>query len=615
MPAGNTPTVSVNGASATVSWTASTFAGGGPAVNGYVVRRFDGATLQEQAIGAGCTGVITALSCVEASVPAGTWVWSVQPVQNNWLGAESSKSASATVAAYRATVLSDSPSVYYRLGEASGTVALDSSGHAQDATYQPAFVTYGVAGTVGDNDTAIISNGGGTPASRSGGAGLPTGNAPRTWELWFKTSAAGNTLVDYGGNPLRANGSSLGIASLGGAPATPNQNDNLWHYVAVTYDGTTLRNYYDGVFVGTQTGSLNTPVNATLRLGNDSGGFAWNGSLDEVAIYPTALSAAKVAAHFAASGLATTSPPTGLTATPGNRSASLSWNAVTSPVPVTYVVRAYLGTTLVATRPVTSPSTTATFTSLDGAATYSFTVSAYSIYGESPASAAVTATTAGTGASYRSVVVADGPLAYWRLDEPMGYWNDLFSAQDYSGNGRALTYGTSGITHAAGGALGDGDHASTGANAGPIATATSVFHPVGGAARSIEVWFKRTALQYDALVAWGQSQDALFALPSNGTSIEYWLATGNTVHANTTNLSDGSFHHAVFTYDGATGKIYVDGVLLVTQTITINSNASSPLQLGSDRFNEHLTGSLDDVALYDYALSGAQVAAHYAARS
>ena len=94
---GNTPSVSVSGRDATVSWNPSSIAGG-PAATSYVVKRYNGSG-QQQTIGAGCSGSVTATSCTENAVPSGSWRYSVTPRFANWTGAESAQSSSATVGA------------------------------------------------------------------------------------------------------------------------------------------------------------------------------------------------------------------------------------------------------------------------------------------------------------------------------------------------------------------------------------------------------------------------------------------------------------------------------------------------------------------------------------
>jgi hypothetical protein len=71
---------------------------------------------------------------------------------------------------------------------------------------------------------------------------------------------------------------------------------NTWSHVAVTYDGTTIRFYVNGVQVGTrvQSGPLQTS-SQPLRFGGDAVWSEWfAGRLDEIRIYNRPLTAAQV---------------------------------------------------------------------------------------------------------------------------------------------------------------------------------------------------------------------------------------------------------------------------------------------------------------------------------
>ena len=94
---GATPTANAVGTTVTVSWAATTLGSGTP-VGGYVVKRYDSSTGVVQTILSACTGTIATLSCVESSVPAGSWKYTVTPkIGTNWLGLESSQSGTVTV--------------------------------------------------------------------------------------------------------------------------------------------------------------------------------------------------------------------------------------------------------------------------------------------------------------------------------------------------------------------------------------------------------------------------------------------------------------------------------------------------------------------------------------
>jgi hypothetical protein len=110
MPTGNQPAGSVTGRNVTLTWAASMILGS--PVSGYAVARYTtGGVLQS--IGASCSGTISALTCTEAAVPAGTWKYGITPKQGLWLGTEGTQSANVTVAA--ATLTFTSPTTVYSL--------------------------------------------------------------------------------------------------------------------------------------------------------------------------------------------------------------------------------------------------------------------------------------------------------------------------------------------------------------------------------------------------------------------------------------------------------------------------------------------------------------------
>ena len=89
--AGNVPTLTNgNGHNVNVSWTASTYAGGG-SPQGYLIKRYSASTGVFVANACGGT-VITGLTCID-SAAKGSWQYTVTPATGNWRGAESAKSA------------------------------------------------------------------------------------------------------------------------------------------------------------------------------------------------------------------------------------------------------------------------------------------------------------------------------------------------------------------------------------------------------------------------------------------------------------------------------------------------------------------------------------------
>jgi hypothetical protein len=73
-------------------------------------------------------------------------------------------------------------------------------------------------------------------------------------------------------------------------------NDTEWHLYVVTYDGSTLRLWLDGVEVESLpfTGRVARNVDRAVHLGGDPWGAAFDGLLDEVRIYDKALVEAEI---------------------------------------------------------------------------------------------------------------------------------------------------------------------------------------------------------------------------------------------------------------------------------------------------------------------------------
>jgi hypothetical protein len=96
MPGGPTPSVSLSGRNATVSWTAVQF-GDGTNVNGYSVHRYASGNGVAQTVGSSCSGTISALICTENSVPVGSWFYTVAAAQFGWSGGEGAPSSTVTI--------------------------------------------------------------------------------------------------------------------------------------------------------------------------------------------------------------------------------------------------------------------------------------------------------------------------------------------------------------------------------------------------------------------------------------------------------------------------------------------------------------------------------------
>jgi PKD repeat protein len=230
---------------------------------------------------------------------------------------------------YGKAVVADSPDFYYRLGDASGPTAKDSSGNQLDGSYSGG-ETFGQPGAVpGTSDTAVLFDGtSGTVAS----AGPVTGPTTYSEEVWFKTTTThGGKLIGFGDQPsglssnydrhvYMENSGQLTFGVWTGQANTitsaKSYNDGAWHHLVATQgsDGMTL--YVDGAAVGTNAQTQAQAYSGYWRLGGDSswgGDSPWfAGYLDEAAVYSSELTADQVKAHYrAGGGTVANVPPTG----------------------------------------------------------------------------------------------------------------------------------------------------------------------------------------------------------------------------------------------------------------------------------------------------------------
>lgn len=243
--------------------------------------------------------------------------------------------------------------------------------------------------------------------------------------------------------------------------------------------------------------------------------------------------------------------------------------------------------------------------------------------------------------AYDTAVLADGPVGYYRLDELAGPTidNAVVGGADATA-GVDPTYGVAGAFDAGGNTAFDFDGVDD-----YLALPDSVFgaYPNPAASLSIEVWFKTSSSgvifsQTDAGATPGG------AAPVNGQVPALYVGSDGKLYASTfwhnsvtlvteslNAVDDGQWHHAVVTYTGSTTpnsgvqRLYVDGVLQDTLTgLTqqfYNFTGDYDYFLGTGHTGgswaatsgtwEFFAGSLDEFAVYNRAITAAEVSDHY----
>jgi RHS repeat-associated protein len=617
-----------------VAWSASGVSG----LTGYYVQAWIGA----RPVNARAVGPST-LSATMSGLQGGTpYTFQVSAVTNSGrspMGTSTAVTPTGSATTYASTVLGDTPGLYYRLND-SMSLAADSSGNGRDGQYNTGHYIQGQGGAlVGDADTSTTFNSyccdyAGYASSLSA-SGLPIGSASRSVELWFHNDRDGQ-LLTYGVGGTRAllslrlvNGNQLAVVTGGDDKyfTAPYAIENSsWHYVVLTYDGSVgLSLYLDGQSLGTQNlaGTLNTGSN-NLIVGSNVGGWGtlYAGGLDEVALYPAALSATQVSNHFTQSGNSRPTAPSNVTGTAGANQVMVSWIASTaSQGAAVQGYRVQVSKIGVAQNAVWvgGSNTTATFTGLSGGASYTFQVTARNNFGSSLGSvASVAVTPTGSPTTYASTVLSDAPGLYYRLDDSMS------SAADSSGNGRDGQYSnnTYGISYSQGqgsALLGDSD-ASITFNAGRGGSSyayspSSAGLPTGSGARTVELWFHNDR-DGQLLTYGGAGTRGLFSLRLvNGNQVAVVTGGDDKYFAAPYAIENSSWHHVALSYDGGVGlSLYLDGQSLGTQSLAGPLNTSlSSLIVGSnvDNWGYLFAGGLDEVAIYPSALGLPQVSNHF----
>ena len=223
------------------------------------------------------------------------------------------KGVASGSATYQSTILTDAPVGYWRLGEPSGTTATDAGSGAHNGTYTNT-PTLGVTGALtGNTDTAVTFASG--SAQRVAIAANPTTVIDNfALECWVKLPSLTVQFAQFVYNGGTNDGWGVGIGDGGGGTGLLLMGtfggvsffssgytfaDTNWHHVVMTRESGTTKFYVDGVQTGSTSAAVPTaPAGAIAQIASQNSIRPFNGSLDEVAVYNTALTSTKVSTHY-----------------------------------------------------------------------------------------------------------------------------------------------------------------------------------------------------------------------------------------------------------------------------------------------------------------------------
>jgi hypothetical protein len=216
---------------------------------------------------------------------------------------------------YTSTINADHPAGYWRLGETGGAAkALDASPNSADGNYGGTVTLAQAGALIGDPDTAASFDG------STGFVEVPDMLAldpasQFTLEAWVKVSSAvSGTIIAKPFTVGQKQSYSLGLSAgkptvtidttSGSYSATSASalSSGVWHLIDATYSANSLTVYVDnGAPVSVATSGSLQYSSLPLELGrfDATAGQYFNGSIDEAAVYGTALTT-QIGAHWSA---------------------------------------------------------------------------------------------------------------------------------------------------------------------------------------------------------------------------------------------------------------------------------------------------------------------------
>ena len=399
---------------------------------------------------------------------------------------------------------------------------------------------------------------------------------------------------------------------------------NVYQHVAVTYDKAsgTAALYYNGVQVAVDTtfGQFTPQTTYPLYLGErppgDINSWVFSGSMDEVSLYNRALSSNEIAAIYLAGsgGKCFTPVPPSITAQPTNvtvnvgGTASFSVTASGTP-PLSY--QWSFGTTNI----IDATNATLTLTNVQLTQTGNYSVLVTNI--------------AGSTNSIVAALTVNVPSCDPAPSGMVAWWQAEGNALDSVGTNNGTWNGTSGYTN------GEVNQAF---NFNGDAGASYVLVPDAPALRftnamTVEAWVNlKTFMGANAREIVSKFGGPYFNQASYTFSIDpatqeayfiviaYAGGTSTTVYSSTT-IPPNQWVHLAGTYDGSTVNIYVNGQLSGTTPWTQGIfPGDNPLVIGCTLQDgsvptSFFNGQIDEVSLYNRALSSNEIAAIYLAGS
>ena len=363
---------------------------------------------------------------------------------------------------------------------------------------------------------------------------------------------------------------------------------STWYHMAITYNNKVFKVYINGQLTNTITrsGWLTSQSSFQLSIGAYGWYYGYNAtynyyaSYDNIAIYPVELSQASIMNHYLSTGLV-------------------------------YAQAGFLYARGFGVAQAGFYYTSEKYIRREEGQAEALIIGV--VKASAQALANIKQTYPGGLVSYESIVVADTPIAYWRLSElsgttavaRMGAYNGTYYNSPSLGQGSYQADFNPAVGFNLSGAASQSMQASALLN-------------FGGGSFTIELWaYIKGGGSFPLLIDKGNG--------STGTWLVYYYTPSGTINfkangtdgaVGTSGVSLNAWHHIVITYtlSGYALKMYVDGNLVSQNSVnvgTFNTSTTVKIGTGTDSGTNWLNGYIDEVALYNYPLTPNQVTRHF----
>ncbi len=447
-------------------------------------------------------------------------------------------------------------------------------------------------------------------------------NVPLTFTAWIKRDRVGSNdgifaSMNCGGWGVRIDSDNtlrLTHTCNSDRASSSTITDTAWHFVSVTYDGSNVNFYIDGVPAGSQ-GYSDTFNSGAGHYGvgeqNMDGGFYFQGLIDDLRVYDRVLPPSEIAQLYDSTNwqFFTNQPFGSLPAGEYNFTYSacvqdaFGSENCTETRNITHDVIA----PEIAFAPPTPDEAAATN---DSSIPINVTVNETS----NPLTRLVLDWN-GTNLTYEPT---NDLVLLYHFDNLSALGEDSSHIADSSVYGNRITCsGTSCPKWTSAGRF-NGAYHFDGTDYLTVPDSPSL-DPTNGLTLSVWVNVSDNFPYYEDLITklanpitpyWG-SPYATYALRTNGVHAEFWTANPGYALDSNTVLSSGQWYMLTATYDGSQEKLYINGVLdnWRAQSGAIPSSPY-PLMLGShgtSPSSEFFNGTMDEVRIYNRSLSASEI--------